>query len=151
MSDADENTPLPGTSQIPPVALNATSNANEPHLVDPSNQTTYEKRLYGFLCTQGWTDTQCSCFIAQIEQMKEAISRLFYSQGCNTTQVQCLHEQCEMGFLEHFPAPGGDAEQQDLQMQLRLNEEMNRRRAIGERMYPSVGTLGRGIDEERRA
>lgn len=151
MSDADENTPLPGTSQTPLIALNATSNADEPHAIDPSSLTPYEKRLYDFLCSQEWSDSQCSCFIAQIEPMKEAISRLFYSQGCNAVQVQCLHEQCEMGFPEHFPAPGGNAEQQDLQMQLRLNEEMNRRRAIGERMYPSIATMDREIDEERRA
>jgi hypothetical protein len=56
-----------------------------------------------------------------------------------------------MEYPEHFPAPRGDAEQQDLQMQLRLVEEMNRRRAIGERMYPSIGNVDRGIDEERRA
>jgi hypothetical protein len=56
-----------------------------------------------------------------------------------------------MEFPGHFPAPRGDAEQQDLQMQLRLVEEMNRRRVIGERMYPSIGTMDRWIDEERRA
>ncbi|GAQ40733.1 hypothetical protein AtubIFM55763_007504 [Aspergillus tubingensis] len=151
MSDIDAKTPLSATSQTPPIAPNAISDANEPHTIDPSSLTTYQKKLYDFLYSQGWTHTQCSCFIAQIEPMKEAISRLFYSQGCNTTQVQCLHEQCEMGFPEHFPAPRGDADQQDLQMQLRLNEEMNRRRAIGERMYPSIGTMGRGVDEERRA
>jgi hypothetical protein len=83
--------------------------------------------------------------------MKEAISRHFYSQDWDTVQVQCLHERCEMEFLGHFPAPRGDTEQQDLQMQLRLVEEMNRRRVIGERMYPSIGTMDMGIDEERRA
>jgi hypothetical protein len=28
---------------------------------------------------------------------------------------------------------------------------MNRRRMISERIYPSIGTMDRGIDEERRA
>jgi hypothetical protein len=154
--DADEETPLPGTSlpnpnQTPSVALNAISIPDEPHAVDPSSLTTSEKRLYDFLCSQEWTDIQCSCFVAHIKAMKEAISRHFYSQGWNTVQVQCLHERCEMEYPEHFPAPRGDAEQQDLQMQLRLVEEMNRRRAIGERMYPSIGNVDRGIDEERRA
>ncbi|GAA90490.1 similar to An15g03300 [Aspergillus luchuensis] len=151
MSDTNENTPLPGTSQTLPIALNAISDATEPHTIDPSSLTPYEKKLYDFLYSQGWTHTQCSCFIAQIEQMKEAISHRYYSQGCNTAQVQCLHEQCEMELPEHFPAPRGNAEQQDLQMQLRLNEEMNRRRAIGERMYSSTGTMDREIDEGRRA
>ncbi|PWY78860.1 hypothetical protein BO83DRAFT_376397 [Aspergillus eucalypticola CBS 122712] len=56
MSDTNENTPMPGdslpnTSQLPPpIARNTISNANEPHLVDPSNQTTYEKRLYMNSC-----------------------------------------------------------------------------------------------------
>ncbi|PYH67257.1 uncharacterized protein BO88DRAFT_78910 [Aspergillus vadensis CBS 113365] len=151
MSDIDAKTSLSATSQTPPIAPNAISDADEHHAIDPSNLATYEKSLYDFLCSQGWTSTQCLCFIAQIKPMKEAISRLFYSQGCNTAQVQCLHEQCEMEFPEHFPAPKDDAEQQDLQMQLRLNEEMNRRRAIGERMYPSVGTMDRQVDEERSA
>ncbi|BCS02124.1 uncharacterized protein AKAW2_60388A [Aspergillus luchuensis] len=129
MSDTNENTPLPGTSQTLPIALNAISDATEPHTIDPSSLTPYEKKLYDFLYSQGWTHTQC----------------------CNTAQVQCLHEQCEMELPEHFPAPRGNAEQQDLQMQLRLNEEMNRRRAIGERMYSSTGTMDREIDEGRRA
>ncbi|KAJ0425148.1 hypothetical protein BJY00DRAFT_274861 [Aspergillus carlsbadensis] len=62
----------------------------------------------------------------------------------STDQVQSLHEHCEMRFLEQFPAPRGDIKQQDLQMQLRLVEEMNRRRAIGERMYHSIGAMDRG-------
>ncbi|KAL7654663.1 hypothetical protein M752DRAFT_278076 [Aspergillus phoenicis ATCC 13157] len=148
--DADQETPLSGTaSQTPSFALNTTSDTDESHAVDPSSLTTYEKRLYDFLCSQEWTDTQCSCFIAHIEQMKEALSHHFYSQGWNTVQVQRLHEQCEMEFPEHFPAPRGDAEQQDLQMQLRFVEEMNRRRAIGESMYPSIGTMDGEIDERR--
>jgi hypothetical protein len=154
--NADEETPPPVTSllnpnQTPSIALNAISIPDEPHAVDPSSLTNFKKRLYDFLCSQEWTDTQCSFFIAHIELMKEAISRHFYSQGWNTIQVQCLHERCVMEFPEHFPAPRGDAEQQDLQMQLRLVEEMNRRRTIGERMYPLIGTMDRGIDEERRA
>ncbi|KAH1279159.1 hypothetical protein KXW98_006477 [Aspergillus fumigatus] len=154
--DADEETPLAGTSppnpsQIPSIALNAISNPDEPYVVDPSSLTTYEKRLYDFLCSQEWTDTQFSCFITQIKPMKEALSRYFYSHGWNTVQVQCLHERCEMEFPEHFPAPRGNAEQQDTQMQLRLVEEMNRRRAMGERMYPSIGTMDGGIVEEGRA
>ncbi|OJJ72074.1 hypothetical protein ASPBRDRAFT_55313 [Aspergillus brasiliensis CBS 101740] len=145
-----EETPLPSTSLLdasrtPSIALNATSIAGEPNAIDLSSLTTSEKRLYDFLCSQGWSDTQSSCFVAAIESMKEALSRHFYSQGWNTAQVQHLHEQCEMEFPEHFPAPGGDdADQQDLQMQLRLVEEMNRRKAIGERMYPAIGHHGQG-------
>ncbi|EAW16881.1 uncharacterized protein NFIA_002310 [Aspergillus fischeri NRRL 181] len=154
--DADEETPLAGTSlpnpsQTPSAALNAISIPDEPYVVDPSSLTTSEKRFYDFLCSQEWTDTQCSFFVTHIKTMKEAISRYFYSHGWNTVQVQSLHERCDMEFPEHFPAPRGNAEQQDLQMQLRLVEEMNRRRAIGERMYPSIGTMDRGIVEERRA
>ncbi|KAB8215634.1 hypothetical protein BDV33DRAFT_195073 [Aspergillus novoparasiticus] len=65
-------------------------------------------------------------------------------------QVQALHERCQMELPENFPAPRGDAAQEDLQMQLRLVEEMNRRKAIGERMYLSTRTVGMGIAEQRR-
>ncbi|GKZ22125.1 hypothetical protein AbraIFM66951_008861 [Aspergillus brasiliensis] len=148
--NTDEETHLsstspPDASQIPSLALNATSIADEPNAIDLSSLTTSEKRLYDFLCSQGWSDTQSSCFVAAIESMKEALSRHYYSQGWNTAQVQHLHEQCEMGFPEHFPAAGGDdADQQDLQMQLRLVEEMNRRKGVGERMYPAIGHHGHG-------
>lgn len=56
-----------------------------------------------------------------------------------------------MELLESLPAPrGGDAYQEDLQMQLTLLGEANRRQAIGERMYPSTRTMGMSIAEERR-
>ncbi|GIC89158.1 uncharacterized protein Aud_005561 [Aspergillus udagawae] len=153
--EADEETPLsatslPNPSQTPSVTFNETLIPNEPHAIDSSDLTTPEKRLYDFLCSQGWTDTQRSCLFAHIEMMKEAISHHFYSQGWSNDQVKCLHERCQMELPENFPAPRGDADQEDLQMQLRLVEEMNRRMAIGERMFPSTGTVGSGVDEERR-
>lgn len=84
--DADEETPppvtsLPNPNQTPSITLNAISIPDEPHAINPSSLTTSEKRLYNFLCSQEWTDTQCSFFITHIEPMKEAISHHFYSQG----------------------------------------------------------------------
>ncbi|KAB8238920.1 uncharacterized protein BDW43DRAFT_260199 [Aspergillus alliaceus] len=148
--EADEGaTSLPNPSQIASVTSKETLMPDEPHAIDPSHLTTPEKRLYDFLCSQGWTETQCSCYFADIEAMKEALSHHFYSQGWSDDQMQALHERCLIELPENFPAPKGDADQEDLQMQLRLVEEMNRRKAIGERMYPSTRTMRTGIAEER--
>lgn len=153
--EADQETSLsasclPNLSQIPSVTSNKALMPDEPHAIDPSLLTAPEKRLYDFLCSQGWNNTQCSCYFTHIESIKEALSHHFYSQGWSDDQVQALHERCQMELPENFPAPRGDANQEDLQMQLRLVEEMNRRKAIGERMYPSTRTLGTGMAEKRR-
>lgn len=153
--EADEETPLsatslPNPSQIPSVTSNKTLMPDETHTIEPSHLTTPEKRLYDFLCSQGWTDKQCSCYFANIEAMKEALSHHFYSQGLSDDQVQAFHERCQMELPENFPAPRADADQEDLQMQLKLLEEMKRRMAIGERMYPSTRTMGTGIAEKGR-
>ncbi|KAF7122245.1 hypothetical protein CNMCM5793_000202 [Aspergillus hiratsukae] len=154
---ADEESPLsattlPNPSQIAPVTSNETSTPDEPHAIDPSHLAPPEKRLYDFLRSQGWTDAQCACYFTNIEPMKEALSQYFYWQGWTDDQMQAFHERCRMELPESLPAPrgDGDAAQQDLQMQLRLLEEANRRRVIGERMYPSTGPMGLWIAEERR-
>lgn len=67
--------------------------------IDPSSLSLPEKRLYDFLCAQGWTDEQSSSFVTHIEPMKDALSHHFYSQGWSTDQVQFLHERCQMDVM----------------------------------------------------
>ncbi|KAB8210618.1 hypothetical protein BDV34DRAFT_220299 [Aspergillus parasiticus] len=153
--EADGETPLSTTSfpipsQNPSVTSSVISMPDEPHTINSSHLTTPEKRLYDFLHSRGWTNTQCSSYFAHIEAMEEALSHYFYSHGWSDDQVQALHERCQMELPENFPAPRGDAAQEDLQMQLRLVEEINRRKAIRERMYSSTRTVGMGIAEQRR-
>ncbi|KAB8278824.1 hypothetical protein BDV30DRAFT_202704 [Aspergillus minisclerotigenes] len=148
--EPDGETPLSTTSfsrpsQAPSFTSNEISMLDEPHTMNPSQLTTPEKRLYDFLYSQGWTGTQCSSYFAHIEAIKEALSHYFYSQAWSDDQVQALHERCQMELPENIPAPRGDAAQEDLQMHLRLVEKLNRRKAIGERMYPSTRTVGMGL------
>jgi hypothetical protein len=90
--EIDEKTPLsatslPNPSQIPSVTSNETLIPDEPHTIDPSHLTTPEKRLYDFLCSQGWTNTRCSCYFANIKVMKEILS--YYSTRKVGAMIKC--------------------------------------------------------------
>jgi hypothetical protein len=96
--EADKETPLsttalPNPSQTPSVISNETSTPDGPHAIGPSHLDPPEKRFYYFLRSQGWTDTQCSCYFTHIEPIKEVLSRYFYWQGWNDDQMQAFHER----------------------------------------------------------
>lgn len=80
-----------------------------------------------------------------LRRLKRPYPTIFTRKLGATIKWQALHERCQMELPENFPAPRGDAAREDLQMHLRLVEELNRRKAIGERMYPSTRTVGMGL------
>jgi hypothetical protein len=96
-----------------------------------SSLTAGEHKIYDFLHSHGWSDNKCSIYFRNVKTVQETLVQYFRTKGWSEDQLKAFDDACHSELPEHLSAPPGD-NASDYEWQMKMLEEMNRRKRIGE-------------------
>lgn len=141
--------------RLPPSASESQILSNIPeNPINTPPSTASEHTIYHYLRAHGWSDSKCAFYITNVKAMQEVLIQHFRAEGWSEDQLRAFNEACDSNSpqnLSTFPdtPPGDNAT--DFEWQLKLVEEMNRRKRIGEDINFSASRTGAQNDEETRS
>jgi hypothetical protein len=126
--DGGNSSNTQNNSQLPPNAFEVP--------LDISSLTAGEHRIYDYLHAHGWSEDKCSFYFSNAKAMQESLVQYFRAQGWSEGQLEAFNEACHSELPEQLSAPPGDGAS-DYEWQVKMVEEMNRRKRIGENIDTS--------------
>lgn len=133
-SDDSRHTQNNGASQFNPQQIQPPPSDAAEQPLNIASLTPGEHRMYEYLRAHGWNETNCSIYFRHVRAMQEILVQHFRAQGWGEEQLKAFNEACDLEIPEQLSPPPAT----DYEWQVKLVEEMNRRKKIGDDMVISL-------------
>jgi hypothetical protein len=140
------NTQNNGASQFSPRQIRPPPPDASEEPLNIASMTPGEHRIYDYLRAHAWNETNCSIYFRHVRAMQEILVEYFRAQGLSEDQLRAFSETCDSELPEQLSTPPAT----DYEWQVKLVEEMNRRKKIGDDMAISLTSESVTHDQSRR-
>lgn len=133
-------------TRLPPDSL------EDPPIIQPL--TAGEHRIYQYLGAHGWSESKCSFYVSNIRSIQQVLVQHFRAAGWSESKLKTFNEFCDSLLPEQLSTLPGNLPEDaatDYAWQVKLVEEMNRRKRIGEKLDLSDSKTETQDDEDTQA